>query len=99
MNKVLKAVTEKDFLAKVREMATLLGWRTYHTHRSDRSEAGFPDLVMVRGKRLIFAELKTMKGKVDREQHAWLNALRPVAEVYLWRPDQGNEIEERLKEN
>lgn len=52
------AQSEDDFARALRDLAERLGWLTYHTHRSDRSEPGFPDEVMVRGSRLIFAELK-----------------------------------------
>lgn len=54
----MKAQSEDDFAQAVRDYAKLMGFMHYHTHRSDRSEPGFPDCVMVRGSRLIFAELK-----------------------------------------
>jgi hypothetical protein len=66
-----------------------LGWLGYHTHRSDRSPAGFPDLVLVRGDRIVWSELKTDErtSKPSVEQIRWLDALRVVShEVYLWRP-------------
>lgn len=55
---VLPAESEAAFMQKVVSLAGFCGWLVYHTHRSDRSPAGFPDLVMVRGSRLLFAECK-----------------------------------------
>lgn len=56
---VLPAESEAAFQQKVEQLAGHCGWRIYHTHDSRRSAAGFPDLVMVRDVRLIFAELKS----------------------------------------
>ena len=87
-------ILEKDFQDMVLEVAHGCGWLTYHTYDSRRSQAGFPDLTMVRGNRLIFVELKSHKGKVNAAQEMWLAALAdvPYAEVYLWRPEQWEEI-------
>jgi hypothetical protein len=83
-----QAVSERDLTAYVRDLAQLFGYRRYHTWLAKHSPAGFPDEVLVRGSRLIFAELKSERGKVSPEQEAWLEALRHVAgvEVYVWRP-------------
>lgn len=82
------------------------GWLGYHTHRSDRSPAGFPDLCLVRRERLIFAELKTdaTASKPTAEQVTWLDALALVAmqgataspEVYLWRPRDWPDVQRIL---
>ena len=50
--------------------------------------AGFPDLVLVRASRLIFAELKSETGAVKKLQGGWLVALEGIkgAEVYVWKP-------------
>jgi hypothetical protein len=87
------AVSEREFQAAVMKVAHQLGWKFYHTHDSIGSQAGFPDLVMVRGERLIFAELKTESGKLSKEQKAWIGSLvRTSAEVYEWRPSMMDEI-------
>ena len=58
---------------------------------------GFPDLVLVRGNRLLFAEIKSQKGKVTVEQQAWLDALGVgLVEVYVWRPGDWPTIEAAL---
>ena len=95
---IVPGVSEADFQAQVLQLAKLMRWRCYHTHDSRRSEAGFPDLTLVRGGRLIFAELKAEKGKVTGSQQAWLTDLKDTgAEVYLWRPSDWVDIERILR--
>ena len=87
--------TEKGFQAAVIALAQRTGWLTYHTWRSIHSPAGFPDLVLCRPPRLIFAELKSATGKVTASQQQWLAVLGQVAgevEAYLWRPADFDEI-------
>jgi len=92
-------IRERDFLLSVIELATLLGWRCYHTWLSVRSASGFPDLVLVRPPRLVFAELKTGRRKPTPAQQEWLALLGacPQVEVYLWTPDCWEEIERVLR--
>lgn len=99
--------TEKDWQGQVEQLAARLNWRFYHTHNSRHSGSGFPDLVLVRRGRLIFAELKTdaKASKVTDAQAAWLTELKIVQdlaplkslEVFVWRPSQLNEVLEALK--
>jgi hypothetical protein len=81
-------VSERELTGYVRDVARAFGWRRYHTWLSKHSPAGFPDEVLVRSGRLIFAELKSERGKLSDEQAAWLEELRavPGVDVYLWRP-------------
>lgn len=83
-------IAERAWQDDVVDTAAKLGWhRRYHTFDSRRSTAGFPDLVLVRRPRLIFAELKTETGKVTREQGDWLDDLEGcVAECHIWRPSE-----------
>jgi hypothetical protein len=92
------SMTEEQWLQQVRELARLKGWLNYHTRSSRRSDPGFPDLVLVRGHRLIFAELKREKGRVTSHQRAWLEALEQTiaAEVFTWRPSDWARVEETL---
>lgn len=92
-------MTEKQFEAQVKELAKIFGWNYYHTWRSYHSPMGFPDCVMVRLSRIIFAELKSDKGKVTPAQQEWLDILKGTekVEVYLWYPDDFDEIVEILK--
>ena len=89
---------EKDFQKKIVAMAKLYGWRVFHDYDSRRNTAGFPDLVMVRGGYIIFAELKrSPKHKPSKAQIDWLTALvdaeviasmnqgrPPAVQVFLW---------------
>ena len=92
-------VLEKDFQQTLMQYAQLAGWTVYHTYDSRRSEAGYPDLTMVRGARLIFAELKSHKGKLRKAQEEWIQRLSdvPAIEVYIWRPLDWPEIEKTLR--
>lgn len=91
-------ISEKNFEQLVKEAARVNNWLYYHTWRSIHSPAGFPDCVMVRDDRLIFAELKTEKGKLMPAQQQWLEALAETeVEVFLWRPSDWEEITEVLR--
>lgn len=89
---VLGDMTEKQWQAQVLETAGLLGYQHYHTYRSVRSPAGFPDLVLA-GPRVVFVELKTERGKVSAGQAVWLTRLFEAgAEVYVARPRHLQEL-------
>ena len=92
-------MTEAEHEQGVIEYAQLNGWKIYHTRNSKGSVAGFPDLLLVRAGRLIFAELKTLKGKLTPAQEEWLDLLTEVSGIicYVWRPNEWPEIEEVLK--
>jgi hypothetical protein len=99
VTKAAVRVTEKQLQAQVVQLAQLGGWRTYHTHDSRRSAPGFPDLVLVRPPRLVFAELKSENGRIRPEQEMWLEALAGCAEApesHLWRPRDLEEVQRIL---
>jgi len=86
-------MSERTLLALVTQAARTLGYLTYHTHRSQHSEAGFPDLCIVvpwqvpHGGRVIWAELKRERGVPTDAQLNWLQALHDAGEdTYVWRP-------------
>lgn len=86
-------ITEKAFQSKVVDLARLTGWHVFHPYDMRRSEPGWPDLTLVRGPRLVFAELKTATGKLSSPQIAVLGMLqRTAAEVYIWRPADMDDI-------
>lgn len=101
----LRAITEAQWQHQVEQIAHLNGWRLFHapdnrpvTASSGRRyvqniRAGFPDLVLVRGPRLLFVELKRETGRTTEDQDAWLTDLaRASAEVYVWRPSDLAEV-------
>jgi hypothetical protein len=59
--------------------------------------AGFPDLCMVRGRRLLFVELKRERGRTTAAQREWLAALVLTgAETAVWRPSDLEEVQRVL---
>lgn len=77
-------------------------WKVNHVFRSKLADGswrttcsvGWPDLTMVRGDRIVFAELKDRRGKVDPTQDEWLDTLAevPCAEVFTWRPAHWEQV-------
>ena len=91
-------LTEKQFQQQVIDLAKLRGWHVYHTHDSRRSEAGFPDLVLVRGGVLLYRELKTDTGRLSPAQSTWLNVIDSAGgDAETWRPRDWDHIESMLK--
>ena len=83
---------EKGFQSAVIELARLCRWVVYHTHNSRRSPAGFPDLVLARRGVVIFAELKSERGRLSDAQQEWLEATGGSC----WRPSDWKTIEATL---
>lgn len=91
-------LTEAEFQSQVCQLAELYGWSWAHfrpamtkygwrTPVSGPLGAGWPDLVMVRGDRLVFVELKRDRTKPTGLQDTVLTILSQTrAEVYVWRP-------------
>ena len=89
-------MTEKQFQAKVIDMAKIFKWTYYHTYSSKRSPAGFPDLVLVRD-RVLFRELKTDTGKLSPHQKLWGEKLTEGgADFAVWRPSMMTDIYKEL---
>lgn len=92
------ALSEADWLRRVTDAAKLFHWRIAHfrpglTSKGWRTPVqgdgkGWPDLVLLRGRRLIIAELKSDTGRVSAEQSDWIAQLAevPGLEVHIWRP-------------
>ena len=104
-------MTEAELSDAVLELAHLFGWRvllvrparTSHGWRTPfgADGVGWPDLTLLRGQRLVVAELKSERGRLTSTQQDWLDALGTVAEVHVWRPAQwvSGEIEAALRVN
>ncbi len=92
------APTEREFQEAVIQCARLLGWQVYHTWFAGHSAAGFPDLVLVKPPRVVFAELKGARGHLTPAQAAWGEALAacPGIVYHLWRPSDWPAIERML---
>jgi len=103
-------VTETEFMQQIIDLAHLYSWHVAHFRPAWSRDgkrcmtavaadgAGFPDLCMVKRCRLIFAELKADKGRLSPEQQGWIdnltNSMR--CEVYIWKPENFEEIVEVL---
>jgi len=107
-------VKERELQETIFKIANQTGWIVGWTHDARKSEPGEPDLRMVHPlwHRVIFAEIKTMKGKYTKGrwnkrgtrrlpgQDEWGQALSdcPGVEYYLWRPSDLEEIHRVLGE-
>ncbi len=90
--------SEKQFQSRVVKLAVERGWRKYHVHFSQRSDPGWPDLILLRGRRQIAAELKVGKNKLTPEQQDWLRAFADArVETHLWTPGMWDEIVKTLE--
>lgn len=89
-------MTEAELQKAVVDLARRYGWITYHVPDSRRVTArGCPDLIMINEAqaRVMFAELKTAKGKLRPEQTFWIGVLKAAGiEVHVWRPDDLVEV-------
>ena len=103
--KVDKSMSEYAFQSAVICFAHAYGWRTFHDADSRGNtvgSAGYPDLTMVRGERIIFAELKSERGKLRSAQRQWGRLLQyaetrnEYVEYHIWRPRDWDEITETL---
>lgn len=80
---------EKRLQAVVEHALGEAGWTFYHAYDARRSNPGLPDIIALRGPRLIWRELKDMTGRLTTEQKAWKLALETAGQDWgLWRPDQ-----------
>lgn len=100
-------LSEAEFQSQVCRLAETLGWDWMHV-RTTGTGRNFPldgtlrhrwlDLVLIRGERIIFAELKREKqSPLSEGQKQTMDQLRrTTAEVYCWRPSDFNHIAEVL---
>lgn len=106
----LRSVTEAQWQEQVVEYAHLRGWRVAHFRAAQTAKgrhmtavaydgAGFPDLVLARNGKVLFAELKRETGRVSVAQQAWIDELTGVAtvHVYVWRPSDWDAVEAALR--
>lgn len=78
-------ISETAFKDLIIEFARLRGWLIHHdrpaqNHKGKwashiQGDPGFPDLVLARRGRVIFAELKTEKGNLGEHQERWMDEL------------------------
>ncbi len=84
-------ISERDLQNAIVDAAHLYGYDVFHARPALSKNGwrtpvqydgkGYPDLTIVGNDRIIFAELKSAKGKLGREQEQWLEGLAKVASV------------------
>lgn len=90
--------SEAEFQSQVRALCRFYGLTVYHTHNSQRSDPGFPDLVIVGARGVLFRELKTEVGRVKPMQKFWIDVLRLAGQdADVWRPSDLDRIKLELK--
>ncbi len=107
-----KKITEKQFQRQVEDLAHIYHWKIAHfrpamTKHGWRTAVsgdgfGFPDNFIIHPQtgRLIIAELKSQDGRLSPAQKDWLDWCRavPGIEVYVWRPDDIDDIVNILRD-
>jgi hypothetical protein len=102
--------SEEDFQKKVIDLSHMNGYRVAHFRKARKKNGdwitpvsadgkGWLDLVLVNGDKgdIIFAELKSEKGKMTKEQEEWFIRLSKCSKsVYCWKPSNWDEIIRRL---
>lgn len=100
--------TERAFQRRVIVLVKKLGWRVAHFASvrvltpDGRARwmtpvqgdgKGFPDLILLRGKRCVVLELKTEGGVLEEEQADWLAAFEAAGiERRIFYPHQWNQL-------
>lgn len=101
-------ISEAAFQQQVIAYAKLRRWRVAHFRPAQTKDGwrtpvsgdgkGFPDTILVRGTRIVVAELKAERGRLSKEQWAWIDAFTVTpAETFVWFPEDWPEIERVLK--
>ena len=99
-------LSEAEFQSQVTHLAETLGWDWMHVVTTGKGRhfpirgtitAGWPDLVLIKGHRIIYAELKRQNQALDPMQRQVMEKIaRTGAECYVWRPSGFAELTELL---
>lgn len=95
------AMSEASWLREIMDYADKHGWDFEHTFEqrqyARRTGKGWPDLILLR-ERVVWAEAKSMKGMLSREQREVIARLKAAGqEVYVWKPSDREAMEQVLK--
>lgn len=81
-------MTEAELQANVMQLIERLGLVGFHVFDSRRSNPGFPDVVAVGARGVLYRELKTATGRVSKMQRYWLDTLSAAGQdAGVWRPE------------
>ena len=95
----MNLIRESELQATIIEIFEAVGRQVFHVGDSrkevrdgdryalvgDAQAAGYPDLTIAGGGEVIWAELKSTRGRLEPEQVEWLDAL-PPHQAYIWQP-------------
>jgi len=105
----VKPITEREFMDQVIRLARLYAWKVAHFRPAmtragkwvtavQGDGAGFPDLLLLRGKTQLAVELKVGKRGLTDEQAEWIAAFHEAGvAAYCWRPSDWELIESILE--
>ncbi|MGW4525156.1 VRR-NUC domain-containing protein [Amycolatopsis sp. NPDC004378] len=97
-------LSEEELQQRVLQTARLYGWRAAHFRPAQTAKGwrtpmsgdpGFPDLVLARDGVVLFAELKSRRGRTTPDQDLWLDQLGDHS--VLWRPADWPAIQNELR--
>lgn len=100
-------MTEQEWQTQVLDLAHLYRWMAHHTRPAlnrrgqwatpIQGHPGFPDLVLCRGSRVLFVELKSERGLLTADQMAWRDRLLTAGMDWrCWRPKHWPEVQATL---
>lgn len=102
-----RLVPERAVQKAVEDMLTLYGWKWFHAPDNKPSAAGhvqkiisgFPDIIAVRGTRIVVIENKKELEHPREDQEAWLLAFKRTGKVetHIIRPSTMRFLQEQLK--
>lgn len=105
--RIYRATSEEDIQRAFTEALSIRGWRWTHfrpakTRKGPRTalsgNAGFVDVVAVRGRRALFVEAKSETGTLTSEQERWAEALTKAGLTHrVLRPSNLNELLEFIE--
>lgn len=101
---VLAKTPWREWQNQVIRWASEGGWLVYAINDSRTqhwgTNTGFPDVLLLRGDRMIVAECKCGSGRKRKDQRVWLDAFEEIwdCEVYEFRPENGDAIRAMLLE-
>jgi hypothetical protein len=86
INQLANAMSERELQGSVVDLAKHLQLWVWHPFDMRRSEPGWPDLTIL-GRGAIFAELKSMRGQLTREQRTVGYRLQAAGlRFVVWQP-------------
>lgn len=84
---MVRFANEEAFQQTIITAAKHLRVEVFHPYDSRRSTPGFPDLVLLGARGVLYRELKTEKGRPTAHQQWWLDSLTEAGQdAGIWRP-------------